>query len=70
MSKTSTAAKRRYNTAAYDRHEFVVRKNTRLAELVRKQKKETVQGLSALIIKLLAAHFGVDERAEVPPVTG
>jgi len=59
MSKTTSAAKRRYNKAAYKRYEFSVKIDTKLNYLLEQYKSETDNSLSELIKELLCQYFMV-----------
>ncbi len=54
MSKPTSAVKRKYNKAAYDRHEFSVGKDTELAHRLMAE-----INVSGLIKDLLCEHYGI-----------
>ncbi len=55
MSKTSSAAKNRWNKGAYDRHSFVVDKDSELAHRLLAE-----ANVSGLVKQLLCSHYGID----------
>jgi hypothetical protein len=54
MSKPTSAVKRKFNKAAYDRHEISVGKDTELAHRLLAE-----DNVSALIKNLLCEHYGI-----------
>lgn len=54
MSKPTSAVKRKYNKAAYDRHEISVGKDTELAHRLLQE-----SNVSSLIKELLCRHYGI-----------
>ena len=60
MSKTTSAAKRKYNKGTYHRYEFSIRLDTKLNYLLEQYKSNGETSLSELIRSLLCQHFNVD----------
>ncbi len=58
MSKPTSAVKRKYNHATYDRHEFSVGKDTELAHKLMAEKRSG-KSVSELIKKLLCEHYDI-----------
>lgn len=54
MSKPTSVVKRKYNKAAYDRHEISVGKDTELTHRLMAE-----DNVSALIKNLLCEHYGI-----------
>jgi hypothetical protein len=54
VSKPTSAVKKKYNKAAYDRHEISVGKDTELAHRLLAE-----NNVSALIKNLLCEHYGI-----------
>lgn len=56
MSKPTSAVKRKYNKAAYDRREFSIGKDTELAHRLMVE-----PNVSGLIKRLLCEYYGITE---------
>ena len=60
MSKSSTAAKRKYNKSAYRRYEISIKSDTFLNYALERYVQDPNNSLSALIKNQLADYFGID----------
>jgi len=57
MGKTSTASKKKYNTATYSRYVINIRKDSMLDEYIKDFMSAKETSLNYLVTKLLTEHF-------------